>query len=115
MLSKGIVMVADRFHLGNSGRANSVVHLAHLADSGKLDNLPCPKCGLESVSVWFTQPTEDEFRTWFVCENCDFKTRAQNSERPHYFQRDRIDKKLEIYDKGTVNERMFPPPSDNEK
>jgi len=112
---EGRIIEHGKNHGYENDNVNLIVNLTCLAETGKLDGLPCPKCGVESVSVWFTQPTEDEYRTWFICEKCDFRTRAQNSERPLYFRPDRIDKELQIYDEGIVRERKFPPPSDMDK
>jgi hypothetical protein len=67
------------------------VALLREANDGKLDGLTCPRCVKPCVSAWFTHPQEREYRTWFICNNCDFEMRAQNTGRPlHYSkQRDR--------------------------
>ena len=69
--------------------------LVQAATDGKLDGLACPKCACETVSVYFTQPVHGEFHTWFVCSNCDFSMRAQNSTKPAHYSvgRDRTGKK----------------------
>lgn len=36
--------------------------------------------------------------TWFVCENCDFHLRLQNTERPPFFSSERVHEYLEAYD-----------------
>ncbi|MCK6481177.1 MAG: hypothetical protein HUU26_01000 [Gemmatimonadaceae bacterium] len=69
------------------------------AAAGILDGLPCPDCGRDSVSVRFTNPSGDEFRTWFLCSACDFRMRAQNSGRPPHFTESRIDPDLEERDR----------------
>ncbi|SRR5229473_3631632 len=56
--------------------------LLQAANQGKLDGLPCPRCKAAAVSVWFAHPAENEYRTWFICEQCGFEMRAQNSGRP---------------------------------
>jgi len=43
-----------------------------------------------SVSVWFTHPAEDVYRTWFLCSDCDFHTRAQLVDRPPCFLEGRV-------------------------
>ena len=63
--------------------------LLHSADEGVLDHLQCPQCAQSCVSVWFTHPAPNEYRTWFVCENCNFETRAQNSGRPPFYSEER--------------------------
>jgi hypothetical protein len=60
-----------------------------MAQAGRLDGLPCPRCRQEAVSVWFTHPAPAEFRTWFQCGNCDFEMRAQNSGRPPFYSLER--------------------------
>jgi RNase P subunit RPR2 len=63
--------------------------------AGDLDELLCPKCRKCTVSVWFTHPSKQEYRTWFVCDNCDFSMRAQNVGRPSHYskERDRTERK----------------------
>jgi transposase-like protein len=63
--------------------------LVKAASEGKLDDLRCPQCENKTVSVYFTRPTPAEYHTWFVCSNCDFSMRAQNSSRPDYYSEDR--------------------------
>ncbi len=41
------------------------IELIKQADLGQLDLLSCPKCGRNSVSVRFTHPKANEYRTWF--------------------------------------------------
>jgi len=87
---------------GNSRDPNSDVSarlaLLRSVESGVLDSIPCPQCHSNSVSVWFTHPSLNEYRTWFVCSRCAFQMRVQNSERPAYFSADRVDARLEEYD-----------------
>ena len=63
--------------------------LAQAASEGKLDDLRCPQCECRTVSVFFTRPTSAEYHTWFVCSNCDFSMRAQNSSKPKFYSEDR--------------------------
>ncbi len=65
--------------------------LLRATDEGRLDGLKCPHCQSATVSVSFTHPGEQEYRTWFSCSVCAFEMRAQNTERPvHYsLERDR--------------------------
>ena len=65
------------------------VELLRAANAGKLDGLNCPTCAKPCVSVWFTHPYEKEYRTWFICGNCGFEMRAQNSGRPPYYSKER--------------------------
>lgn len=69
--------------------------LVQAASEGKLDDLRCPQCQCQTVSVWFTHPADKEFHTWFLCSQCGFSMRAQNSERPEYYSagRDRTGRK----------------------
>ena len=68
------------------------------AEQGRLDRLPCPVCGRDTVQVWFTQPAADQYRTWFVCGGCEFEMRAQNVGRPPCFSESRIDAELQRRD-----------------
>lgn len=63
--------------------------LLKAAAAGELDALPCPQCQHACVSVWFTHPAEDLYRTWFLCEQCGFEMRAQNVGRPPYYSTER--------------------------
>ena len=65
------------------------IRLLEAAAEGTLEALPCPRCGQPSVSVWFTHPAPDLYRTWFVCDACDFKMRAQNTGRPAHYSAER--------------------------
>jgi hypothetical protein len=58
--------------------------LLQCASEGKLDGLPCPRCRQATVSVWFTRRSDNDYWTWFVCENCDFEMRAQGARPAHY-------------------------------
>jgi hypothetical protein len=58
--------------------------LLEAANTGKLDNLHCPNCHANAVSVWFTRRTDNDYWTWFFCDRCDFEMRAQGSRPPHY-------------------------------
>src|SRR5437667_2793064 len=65
------------------------IALLRAAAEGKLNGLPCPRCAQLCVSVWFTHPAEELYRTWFVCAACGFEMRAQNSGRPPYYSEER--------------------------
>jgi hypothetical protein len=98
---------------GNSRTPNDrlSLHLQLLAksDAGHLDELECPKCRQPAVSVWFSHPDKNEYRTWFICHHCDFHTRVQNSEKPPFFSEDRVSTDLQERDslilKGAVFKR----------
>jgi len=83
------------------------VGLLRALESGLLEQIECPYCHNRSVSVRFTHPAETEYRTWFICEECSFKMRTQNSERPRYFSPDRIDIALEAYDLKILGKRRL--------
>jgi hypothetical protein len=76
---------------------NERLGLLNAAAAGQLDALPCPRCKTVNVGVWFTHPAKDEYRTWFVCSNCGFEMRAQNTGRPTHYSaaRDRTAKEQE--------------------
>jgi hypothetical protein len=70
---------------GSPTQENDVVArsaLLRAASEGKLDGLRCPRCQHSCVSVWFTRPADDLYRTWFLCDRCGFEMRAQNVGRP---------------------------------
>ena len=50
--------------------------------TGALDGLQCPECDLFSVSVCITPHHANEYRSWFICTSCDFRSRAYNRARP---------------------------------
>src|SRR5438874_13629107 len=62
--------------------------LLQAAAEGRLDSLPCPRCRTAAVSVWFTRRSENDYWTWFLCEQCGFEMRAQGG-RPPYYSKDR--------------------------
>ena len=69
--------------------------LLQAASEGKLDELRCPQCECQTVSVYFARPSSEEYHTWFVCSMCDFSMRAQNSSKPSFYSvnRDRTGQK----------------------
>jgi RNase P subunit RPR2 len=75
--------------LSQSHDVQARITLLEAANAGKMENLPCPQCNELCVSVWFTHPTKDEYRTWFTCLKCGFEMRAQNSGRPPYYSAER--------------------------
>jgi hypothetical protein len=81
--------------------------LIHAADKGKLDCLECPDCLRRAVSVWFTHPKEDEYRTWFLCSTCTFKMRAHDLSRPEFYCEERVNEELEQYDAQILREAFF--------
>src|SRR5436305_880352 len=86
----------------------SYLRLLQLLEAGDLDAMECPACGSRSVSVSFTHPGDDEYRTWFKCSKCGFKARVQNAERPKHFSSDRVDASLEAYDSDLLRRKKLP-------
>lgn len=82
----------------NEERLSAQLRLLNEATAGHLEDLECPKCRQAAVSVWFTHPAADTYRTWFICANCDFNTRVQNTEKPMFFSQDRVSTDLEERD-----------------
>jgi RHS repeat-associated protein len=87
--------------------ASLQLHLLEEADKGHLEDLQCPNCAHASVGVWFTHPAADTYRTWFICSDCDFHTRVQNTERPRFFSEDRVSTDLEERDLSIVRQAIF--------
>jgi len=81
--------------------------LLAMAEAGTLDGIRCPKCHEFSLCVWFTRPSENEYRTWFVCDRCSYSVRSQNSRQPPYFSEDRVNKQLESYDVDVLSKRRI--------
>jgi hypothetical protein len=81
------------------------------AAAGQIEDLECPSCGHAAVSVWFTHPAADVYRTWFICADCDFHTRAQDTSRPSFFSEARINTELEERDLSILKQsRLKRPP-----
>jgi hypothetical protein len=94
----------------NDERLTLQLRLLNEAAAGRLDELECPKCRQAAVSVWFTHPAADFYRTWFICMNCDFHTRAQNAEKPPFFSEDRVSTELEEKDLAILRQSIFKRP-----
>ncbi len=75
--------------LGRLADAQARLLLVQAASEGKLDELRCPQCECQTVSVFFTRPIPEEYHTWFACGNCGFSMRAQNSSKPAFYSLDR--------------------------
>jgi len=90
-----------------SSDVESRVALVHCLASGKLESLECPKCNQSCVTVWFTHPLANEYRTWFLCSNCDFEMRVQNSEKPAHYSDERINHALEVRDREILEQRRL--------
>jgi hypothetical protein len=82
------------------------------ASIGKLQGLGCPSCRQDSVSVWFTHPGAEIYRTWFLCASCDFNSRALNSSKPDFFLDDRVRQDLEERDAAILRNAIFKMPVD---
>jgi len=91
-------------------RANSWTQLAVEAERGNWEGLLCPVCQRESVAVWFSNPVEEVFRTWFICDDCGSHSRAQNTARPKFFSEERRRTDLEQRDREIVDQAVFKPP-----
>jgi hypothetical protein len=83
------------------------VRLLNDAIAGHLDGLLCPSCHESAVSVWFTNPRPNSYRTWFVCQNCQFHTRVQNATKPRFFGEDRVNPALEAADAEILKRAKF--------
>jgi hypothetical protein len=103
-------MPRERSHNQTNSELSSQLRLLQEAAIGHLDNLECPNCRHMAVSVWFSHPAADTYRTWFICADCDFHTRAQNTERPLFFSDDRVSTELEERDLSIVKQAIFKRP-----
>lgn len=85
-------------HRSSSDDVIRRVNLLRALEAGALDTIECPDCHNRSVSVWFSHPVENDYRTWFVCSNCAFRMRAQNTCRPKFYSEERLSHELDVYD-----------------
>jgi len=85
------------------------VELLALLEAGKLENLLCPQCQRESVSVWFTHPAPEEYRTWLICSTCEFQARAHNSSKPAHYSEAKRHIVLETKDGDILDRAIFRP------
>jgi hypothetical protein len=92
-------------------RIQSLFQLARSADKGQQGNLECPECHKSTVSVWFSNPVPNEYRTWFICAECSFHTRAQCTDRPTFFSPERCRPDLEARDKAILDAAKFKRPT----
>ena len=100
-------------HEKSQNRTNELtaqMDLLRKANTGQLESLDCPKCRHATVSVWFSHPGSDVYRTWFICSNCDFHSRAQNAEKPPFFSEDRVSTELEEKDMAILRQSLFKRP-----
>lgn len=86
---------------------SSKINLLRIAASGVLDSIQCPNCKECSVSVRFTHPADNEYRTWFVCSNCDFRLRVHDSGRPSHYSETLVDEHLQAYDSEILRKRRL--------
>jgi hypothetical protein len=91
-------------------RLTRQLRLLEELDAGQLDELECPQCLRLAVSVWFSHPAKDEYRTWFICGDCDFHTRVQNSEKPRFFSENRVSTDLQERDVLILKQAIFKKP-----
>jgi hypothetical protein len=89
---------------------SSQLRLLQEAAIGHLDELECPSCRHSAVSVWFSHPAADMYRTWFICAECEFHARVQNTDRPRCFSEDRVSTELEERDLSIVRQAIFKKP-----
>lgn len=81
--------------------------LLEKSDEGYLDRLECPACHRPSVSVAFSHPGSNEYRTWFTCHECSFSMRVQNTGKPPHYSEDRIDVDRQAYDIELLRRCIF--------
>ncbi|HTR67760.1 MAG TPA: hypothetical protein VMH85_18410 [Terriglobales bacterium] len=79
-------------------------------DGGVFDSLECPSCHHRSVSIWFTHPRADQYRTWFICKQCRLEARFINSGPPKNYTEARINEHLQAHDSECLARARFPWP-----
>lgn len=97
-------------HNPKNDRVSLHLRLLNEAAGGRLDDLECPKCRQPAVSVWFSHPAADVYRTWFVCVNCGFHTRAESVGKPSFFSEDRVSTELSEKDLAILRKMRFKRP-----
>jgi len=90
------------------------MNLLHALDNGVLDGLTCPQRGRDTVSVWFTHPTEIDYSTFFVWAYCSRYTHAKNLGRPAHFSERRVNPDLQAREKAMLATMKFPLPRSRE-
>jgi hypothetical protein len=95
----------------SDGRLREHIQLLKAAEAGSLDEHVCPHCRKRANSVWFSNLAKDHFRTWFVCTECTFHTRAQNSDKPAFFSAERCYPDLKARDKSILGAAKFKRPT----
>jgi hypothetical protein len=90
---------SSEFPLNSHKGASSQTRLLNEVAAGNLDNL--------SISVWFTHPAEDTYRTWLICADCNFHARAQHTCRSDSFSEDRVCPELEKRDWAVLKQSLF--------
>jgi len=91
-------------------RISGYLHLMNEALAGRFDDLQCPTCRQQAVSVWFTHPTVDRYFTWFICADCRFHTWAEHAEKPPFFSEDRVSTELQEQDLAMLKRSRFKMP-----
>jgi len=86
-----------------------IVALLKALESGSIDEIECPGCHKNRMRVWFTNPAQGEYRTWFVCSYCGIRKRVQASCRPAFYREDLVNKELEAYDRELLSRRRLRP------
>lgn len=76
--------------------------LVRALESGRLDHMECPNCREYAITVWFSNPIEGEYRTWFICSSCSFEMRVQNSMKPRFYSDERVSHELDQYDRRVL-------------
>ena len=98
---------------GNSRRLNDLderLKLLHFVENGQMTNLPCPRCGFDMVNAWFTNPLNEVYKLWFICDKCTLEVRVQLSNRPSFFDQRRVNLDLEARDRTMLDKEKFRDP-----
>lgn len=93
-------------------RVRRRIALLEEACEGHFDNLECPDCLKPGASVWVTDPSPGEYRTWLLCAFCDFHSHVINSGKPTYFTEDRRRADLEERDRAILKQIISKKPQE---
>ena len=87
--------------------------LLEVACEGHFDkSLNAQTAVMPGASVWVTDPSPGEYRTWLLCAFCDFHSHVINSGKPTYFTEDRRRADLEERDRAILKQIISKKPQE---
>jgi len=94
-----------------SGKLMRQLHrLLERTVTDEFDSLECPQCHQPSLSIWFTPPRKDHYRTSFVCSQCQLEARDIDRQMAGNYWEERMNRRLHAYDAELLQEGPLPAP-----